>query len=479
AGFLFAASQPPLDLHWAAWLALTPLLWALAGDAAGGARRAAGLGACFAATTVLAVTPWLPVALVDGFGAGALAAGVVWLAAAVSALPAAAVFAVWVSRVAPGSPLYVPVVGAGWGLVELSWASAFPQLPWVALAAGQLDSPLTPLAAGLGVHGCSAWLAAFSALVVQASLRQGRRTAWLAAAGLLLLAVTGALTGSVPDARARSVRVALVQPGLPMSQRPRADFATRNLDTLIELSRASGPADLWVWPESAFLADPRGRAEWAGPVQALVDERGTPLLAGGRVRTGAGWRTVAMLFAPGAPPHLAYAKRRLVPLAEAVPSWLPARVRRGLGGLVPSLPVEAGAEAGALEIGDWRVDVSICFEAIFQRPAVRADLLVNLVNDGWYDAGAGARQHLALARWRAVEAGAPMLRAASTGISAFVSADGTVAARLDVGDSAVLVADVSPVERTTPFERLGNVPLLLLGAGLFAALAVVRGCRSG
>ncbi|MBW2282846.1 MAG: hypothetical protein JRG82_19110, partial [Deltaproteobacteria bacterium] len=118
---------------------------------------------------MLAVTPWLPVALVDGFGSGALVAGVVWIAAAVSALPAAAVFAVWVSRVSPGSPLYVPVVGAGWGLVELSWASAFPQLPWVALAAGQLDSPLTPLAAGVGVHGCSAWLAAFSALVVQAS----------------------------------------------------------------------------------------------------------------------------------------------------------------------------------------------------------------------------------------------------------------------------------------------------------------------
>ncbi len=476
AGLLFGASGPPLDLPLLAWLALAPLLLALDGC---GAARAAGLGACFAAATVLSITAWLPAALVDGFGADALAAGALWIAVAVCALPAAVAFAVWMSRVPRASAWYLPMAAAAWGLVELSWAQLFPRLPWVALAAGQADLPLAPLAAIVGVHGSGAWLAACSALLVQAAARGGRAKAAVGAACLALLAGFGAWAGAAPDRVDRSLRVALVQPALPMSQRERADFERRNLAALVSLSRAAPPADLLVWPESAFLSDPAGRPERIGPVQRLVDERGTPLLAGGRVRSGEGWRTVAMLVTPGAAPRVVYAKRRLLPLAESVPGWLPAPLRRRLGRLVPSLPVQPGATSQGLEIAGARADLSICFEAIFQRPGTNADVLINLVNDGWYDAGAGAPQHLMLARWRAIERGAPLVRAAATGISAFVRADGVVDARLEVGEAAALVREVAISPRRTPFERVGNAPLLLLGAGLFVVFAVFESGRLG
>ncbi len=103
-----------------------------------------------------------------------------------------------------------------------------------------------------------------------------------------------------------------------------------------------------------------------------------------------------------------------------------------------------------------RIATPICFEATM--PAVcrrlvygggwraerKADVLVNLTNDGWFGGSRATHEnHLLLARWRCIELGTPMVRAANTGISCSIDAAGRVTDRLGIGKEGVLIARVS------------------------------------
>ena len=98
----------------------------------------------------------------------------------------------------------------------------------------------------------------------------------------------------------------------------------------------------------------------------------------------------------------------------------------------------------------------------------RANAMVNLTNDSWYGAGHEQEQHLILATVRTIEHRRWLLRATSTGISAFVDATGRVVQRIDKNQRGVVVREVPMLEGTTPYEVLGDWPGWL-------ALAVIAG----
>src|SRR5262249_56421242 len=54
------------------------------------------------------------------------------------------------------------------------------------------------------------------------------------------------------------------------------------------------------------------------------------------------------------------------------------------------------------------------------------DFLVNTSNDGWFDGTAEHEEHLAVARFRAVECRRALLRAVNMGISAVIDGNGRV-----------------------------------------------------
>ena len=474
-GLGFALSFPPFDVTWLGWVALVPLLLAIRGVSGVGSAL---LGALFALTAVLGLVSWVPGALSGGFAASWIGACGAWVALGLTAVPAAAAYGLLLSRVHPQRFVYVPCIGLAWGVVEISWQTWFPQFPWVALGASQIDTPVAPLASLVGVHGVSALMAAVSALIVQGIARTGARV--IVASVLLVAACFTAGLWSGGRERgpgSERVRVALIQPGLPMSERRAAGFERRSLEILLEESEATEDVELIVWPENSFLSEPHG--PMLAAVQDFVDRRGVLLLAGGRQRVESGWVTEALLFAPGAEHRVVYVKRRLLPLAEAVPAGLPPWLRRALGRLAPSLPMNPGSVPSTQRIGAWSIDLSICYEATFQRldSDPESALLVNLVNDGWYDHTAGAAQHLGLVRWRAIETGQTLIRAASTGPSAIVGADGRIEARLDVAERGTLVRAVAASPERTPFEDYGNRPLTLLGVAL-AFFSVVLPCRA-
>ena len=74
---------------------------------------------------------------------------------------------------------------------------------------------------------------------------------------------------------------------------------------------------------------------------------------------------------------------------------------------------------------------SVCFEDTvgrLTRKFVRTEpqLIINVTNDGWFKDSEAARQHMANAKFRAIELRRPMVRSANTGVSGIISTTGSL-----------------------------------------------------
>ena len=200
-----------------------------------------------------------------------------------------------------------------------------------------------------------------------------------------------------------------------------------------------------------------------------------------------------------------YDKMKLTPFGEVIPyvsawPWLE-RMAMAVGAHGMRFDLEAGSSPHLFEapVGtDGRVvrfATPICFEPtwtgqarglVYRAHHRRADLLVNLTNDGWFGSfDAGRAQHLLAVRWRCLELGVPMVRAANTGISALIDSRGRVVSEGVQGGhtrtDGVLLGRVTLPDQAdpgTPYARIGNVVgfsvLGLTGALLGASVLVPR-----
>jgi apolipoprotein N-acyltransferase len=158
-----------------------------------------------------------------------------------------------------------------------------------------------------------------------------------------------------------------------------------------------------------------------------------------------------------------YEKRVLLPVAEYIPfSWCsPIAKQFGLTSFF-----SPGTEAKVFH-HTIPFSVSICYEETFSE-LIRegrqkgASLLVNVTNDNWYPGSTLPEQHYAHGRLRAVENGAPLIRACNTGITAVVDSLGKELARLhDPNTAAVLQAPIQLYHHSTLFTFWGNLGILL------------------
>ena len=131
-----------------------------------------------------------------------------------------------------------------------------------------------------------------------------------------------------------------------------------------------------------------------------------------------------------------YDKTHLVPFGEYLPAQ---RVLEAIG-LQQLSRMRGGFTSGPeprplLDVpGVGKLAPLICYEAIFPGRVVqtreRPRAFLNVTNDGWFGNTTGPRQHLHMARVRAVEEGIPVIRAANNGISAVIDAYGRITQHL-------------------------------------------------
>ncbi len=122
----------------------------------------------------------------------------------------------------------------------------------------------------------------------------------------------------------------------------------------------------------------------------------------------------------------------------------------------------------------------ICYEVIFPgftpRGADRPGWIVNVTNDAWYKGTPGPYQLYNQARYRAIEEGLPLARAASGGFSALVDPYGRAVAQLSYDADDVVDATLPAALRPTLYALTGDAPAYLLAVTcLFIGLTRRRG----
>jgi len=379
--------------------------------------------------------------------------------------------------------------------VALEWLRAhlFGGFPWNLAAYAWVNVPgALPTSAWIGAYGVS-YLVLLANVGLALALARRR---WSYALGGLLLPVVLLAAGGrwgAGDAAPRDFSFAaggapvrLVQPDVPNTVEPNWAQIRANYARVLDMSEdACTPGSLVVWPESA--AWPYSFSEDAGfrrDVTTLARRGGCSVLFNSVQPEGGRYFNSAYLLSPDGE-VTRYDKRKLVPFGEYVPL-------AGVFTFIDKLARNAGDFRAADELvllpwhgagGDELLGPAICYEVVFPEQvaqAVRAGatILVTITNDAWYGDTAAPWQHYAAARFRAAESRRPLLRAAITGISALVAADGAERARLDPFTRGVIRAGVTGETELSPYTRAPwLVPLLC--TLLAAAAPLLRSQRPG
>lgn len=331
------------------------------------------------------------------------------------------------------------------------------------------------------------------------------------------------LQEQLPKLNKQPLRVALIQGSLdtrfdqPHDERTRETFG--QYDPLTRAAVAKEPLlDLVVWPESMFtipecsaiseqqatdasILSPRRKmlAEYQQPfdltlqeVQKLLPRSaflfGTTTLQFDLAKEQQ-WPAknynAALLALPGERVSSRYYKMHPVMFGEFIP----------LADLMPFLysftPMGGGMSIGdapvLMNVRDYTLAPNICFEStvphlireqvsgLESRSGQSLDAIVNVSNDGWFKGSAILDLHFRCSVFRAIENRKPVIIAANTGISAHIDGNGRVLQRGPKRATQVLIANVIPDGRSSPYHTLGDAFAWLCaaatwGVAMFATL---------
>jgi apolipoprotein N-acyltransferase len=302
-----------------------------------------------------------------------------------------------------------------------------------------------------------------------------RRHSGALMAGLALLAalwlggawrLANAIDVPVPD-----VRLRIVQANISQAEKMRGGFGLQHLEKIVALTRGTPGfenATHVVWPESAanfFLDQEPGLRQF---IATAAPPAGALLAGTIRGRSESGelaeiWNSMAVINAAGT--VLGYAdKAHLVPLGEYVPmrDFFPFinKLTPGSMDFTAASGPQTVAVPGAPDAGPL-----ICYEVIFPGAVTapnRPQWLVNVTNDGWFGISPGPYQHFSASRFRAVEEGLPLIRAANTGISGIIDSYGRIQSISPLGTEAVIDGSLPGALRPTLFARWDYWPMFIL-----------------
>lgn len=238
--------------------------------------------------------------------------------------------------------------------------------------------------------------------------------------------------------------VVIMDAGVPQDQWDRVGPDPVLYEYLRMLNLPEGaPGDVVVWPESAVPAYLLQDANALDAIAAFIGQRrlimGTTRyeLTTTDTRTFYNSLSVVDETVNLTGPLALYDKHRLVPFGElAAVNFIPfgERLSRFLPPAVQRLAADGfrpGAGATAIDTPGLPPFVAlICYEGLF--PEIvrtanqidRAQWMVLISNDAWFGRGMGPAQHYAQNRYRAIETGLPLVRAANRGTSAIIDGYG-------------------------------------------------------
>jgi apolipoprotein N-acyltransferase len=468
-GALLVLSFPPFEFHFLAWVALVPLMLATDGQKpASSILYGLVAGLVFFAGSIF----WMYNAL-HFFGGIGPVVSVVLLAVLIAYLSLYfGIFGWGLSRfgVGPGLVVFAPPLFVGLEFVRGRFLTGFP---WELLAHTQYRLPsMIQISSVTGAAGLT-----FLIVFVNASLAYyvasrrggaGRPVIPLAAVACVVanLIWGQAQIRGLEREGGTPFKAALLQGNIEQDKKwdrqYRDMIAERYFD--MTLSSSEERPDLIVWPEAAApFAYGSGDPDYTFALRRVVKAANVPLLFGAVVTDDAGrsyYNSAFFLSPAGAEKR--YDKIHLVPFGEYVPL-------RGLipfaSGLTQAIAGDTmpGTDVTPIKIDGVSAGVQICYEIIFPEgarafAAKGARIIVNITNDAWYGRTAASAQHMMALPFRAVENRLPVIRAANTGISGFVTATGEIKSQTALFATAIATDTVViPPPKSTFYTRFGDL----------------------
>lgn len=485
-GILFAFAFPNMAIGWLAFVALVPLFLAL--DKARGAGHAFLLGWLSQTIAWLLMVPWV-VRVMSHYGGLPYLTGVaIFVAMCVILGLYGGIFALLFHVISPGTRFH------RWLLIPLAWAAVeygrtylLTGFPWNLIAASIVDyTPLVQFDRFAGPYALGALILVPSVTLAWAIIARPKGIDAVFTIGPVAIVcfvwwITG-LVGAKLIARPGNGPVftaALLQPNLSMEMRWNEQNVMEIFQRMMNMTDTAvrSGATVVIWPESSVPLSYSSTGFFREAIEGESRQAAADIILGSVAEDPNNpdglWNAAFLVSGGRTVGH--YDKIRLVPFGEYVP------LRKALSFAHKLVHDVGNFEFGTKDtplVGLFHYGPAICYEIVFPQIARMqvvhgADVLVTITNDAWYDHTAAPRQHLNQARLRAIEDDRYLLRAATTGISAYVDPTGRVLNEIPMDEQGVLYAHFQPRHSETLYVRFGDW-FAWIACGAMAVVVVLR-----
>ncbi len=468
-GALFAFAFPNAAIGWLVFIALAPLLIAIARSRS--AKESFFLGWASMTTAWLIMVPWV-VRVMSHYGGLPYLIGVLLFVAMALVLGLyGGLFGFVVKRLRLG-PRFLPwlCVPLAWAAIEYARTYLLTGFPWNLIATPLIDYPsLIQLDRFAGPYFLGALVVLPATIIAWIFTQRAApiaRVLVLGSLGIVMLVWWG--TGLVAaklvlrPRGAATVTAALIQPNISQEMRWDEANVARIYQKMIGMTveAAGRGAKVIVWPESTVPLSYTETDFYKSELEDLSRRYDIDIILGSVATDPAKpnriWNSAFLVSGGRTIGH--YDKIHLVPFGEYVP------LRRMLFFAEKLVHAVGEFEFGSNDLpldGKVTYGPAICYEIVFpqiSRKQVKngADVLVTITNDAWYDGTSAPAQHLWQARMRAVEDDRYLLRAATTGISAFVDPTGQTQSWIEMGKDGIIYAQFEPRTSETLYVRFGD-----------------------
>ncbi|MFH1836663.1 MAG: apolipoprotein N-acyltransferase [Candidatus Omnitrophota bacterium] len=449
-GILSTLAFPPFELTLLGWISIVPLLVILS---EAGTKRGFLWGAISGAVFFGSTLYWLSNVTIPGM---ILLVTVLSVFYGIFGICAKYVFKRSIDLLA------LPIV---WVVLEYARGRVLTGFPWASLGYSQYENlSIIQIADITGVYGVSFIMIVFNVAVFAFIKRIPQRVRYLAATLFLLMMVTAYGTYRLNNLAAdSSLTLSIVQGNIPQEEKWDPNFNERILEKYISLTEIVSEQEtkMIIWPETAYPYLMENNEDSASEFKDLSERLKTPLLIGAVYSENGYYFNSALLFDSTDEEVQVYHKTHLVPFGEYIPfkeylSFFRDVIDKPIGDFLKGkghapLSLKAvtsdasGTGIRTRETKFYKFGTLICFEDIFpyiSRELVKngADFLINMTNDAWFKETAAARQHLQSSVFRAVENRCPLVRAANTGISCFISAKGKIYSVVGEGGREIFIS---------------------------------------
>ncbi len=463
-GALLVLGFPPFDFYPLSWIALVPLLMSLGGKSV---KTSFFLGILNGFVYFLGTIYWVFNSMHSYGNIPAVLSLALLIVLCLYLALYVGIFSMLFNYLSESSRFpalfLVPVF---WVTLEFLRTYALTGFPWSVLGYSQYKFlTLIQIADITGVYGISFIVAAVNGAIfdIVASWPKRRRAMplfphWPMTVGMIILAISIIVSLSYgvwklnSGGSGHSIKVSVVQGNIEQDKKWDVRFQKEIIDTYKRLTTKAVvmSPDLIIWPESAVPFIFSYDEPYSSELTNFQKKLDTHLIFGSTFIRGIKdekyeLSNSAILLSPDGKVVSIYDKIHLVPYGEYIPlkKFFPFidKLAAGSGDFVK------GKEYTVMGTPFARIGNLICYEIIFPGMVRKftnkgADFLVTITNDAWFGRSSAPYQHFSMAVLRAVENRVPVARAANTGISGFIDANGRILKKSDIFVEAVLTEDI-------------------------------------